>query len=149
MPSAQRRRRRRTRPAASRTAPPPPGTADALAIVHAEIDRYGASMLLGNDGDQLVPGHPHVWAEGGVCYLGYDYRTDLGVPEESAADRMGIRKLSWVDGWPTVWHPVSVAIDLSKPGIPSGETLDLAIRNVGDAGSLLAVDHVTVTTEVN
>jgi hypothetical protein len=120
-----------------------------LTTFHAEIDRYGASMLLGNDGDQLVPGHPHVWAEGGVCYLGYDYRTDLEVPEESAADRMGIRKLSWVDGWPTVWHPVSVAIDLSKPGIPSGETLDLAIRNVGDAGSLLAVDHVTVTTEVN
>ena len=117
-----------------------------LTIFHPELGRYGASMLLGNDGDQLVPGHPHVWEEGGVTYLGYDYRTDLGVPEEQAVDRMGIRRLHWVDGWPTVWHPVSVAVDLSAAGGPKGEALELVVRNVGDAGSRLAVDHVTIVT---
>ena len=67
------------------------------------IGRYGASMLLGADGDQLVPGHPHFWQEAnGDTYMGYDYRR--GCVSEAVAgqcsDVMGIRQVHWINGGP-------------------------------------------------
>lgn len=117
-----------------------------LTTFYPPLNRYGASFLLGNDGDQLVPGHPHVWEENGVHYLGYDYRTDLSVPESNAMDVMGIRRLHWVDGWPTIWHPVTVTLDLSASAAAAGQPLEVRLRNVGDEGSVVAVDLVTLET---
>ena len=62
-------------------------------------NKYGATMLLGADGDQLVPGHPHFWAEGAQTYLGYDYRAGCvsEAVEGQCVDTMGIRKVEWVE----------------------------------------------------
>ena len=113
-----------------------------LTTFYPAIHRYGASMLLGHDGDHLVPGHPHIWAENGTTYLGYDYRTDLSVSESNAVDRMGIRRLHWVNGWPTVWQPITVTIRADDHPSAIGEPLRIRLRNIGDPGSTLAVDHV-------
>ncbi len=104
----------------------------------------GGTMLLGDDTEQLVPGHPHLWEESGIFYLGYDYRTARG-PAGEDSDRIGIRRLEWVDGWPTIWRPVTVSVlaDEHRPAI--GRRLVLSISNVGDPGSVLAVDRVTIT----
>lgn len=40
-----------------------------------QVERYGATMLLAADGDQLVPGHPHFWSEAsGATFVGFDVR---------------------------------------------------------------------------
>ena len=84
---------------------------------------FGQSMLLGDDGDQLVPGHPSFWAESdGQVYMGYDYRPfPRGYPiavqnkmeedqELTTGDYMGARKVYWHNGWPTIWTPIEVYI---------------------------------------
>ena len=64
-------------------------------------NRYPASMLLGPDGDHLVPGHPHFWQEAdGALFLGYDYRDQLPSVKE---DAMAVRRLHFdAEDWPTV-----------------------------------------------
>ena len=112
------------------------------------INRYGASMLLGADGDQLVPGHPHFWEEDdGVTYMGFDYRR--GCVESPVAgecpDVMGIRKVEWVDGWPTVWKKITLSHTVNEGNGDVGKTLGVGFRNTGDAGSHAAFDLVSVT----
>lgn len=74
---------------------------------------FGQSMLLGDDGDQLVPGHPAFWAEAdGQVYMGYDYRpypqrvaqwNEMKDEERlTTNDVIGARKVYWHNGWPTI-----------------------------------------------
>lgn len=108
-------------------------------------NRYGASMLLGPDGDQLVPGHPHIWVEPDdtTFYLGYDYRR--GRP--TSADYMGIRRLYWHKGWPTIWTPLTLVFQSDAQPSSVGQQLTLEFRNTGDRDSKAAFDGFRVLQE--
>ncbi len=102
---------------------------------------YGNSILLGDDGEQLCPGHPHIWEENGKYYLGYDY-----IPEKQARqerDIMGIRRLYWVNGWPTIWQPLTLSFDADDHPEAIGQPLTIGFRNMGEPGSVLAVDSLS------
>lgn len=114
------------------------------------LDREGESLLdgggtfvLGDDTEQLVPGHPHIWEESGVYYIGYDYRTTRD-PSADERDFMGIRRLHWVEGWPTIWRPVTVSFFSDDVPGAIGKPLTISVGNTGDAGSVLAIDRVRV-----
>ena len=103
----------------------------------------GGTFVLGDDTEQLVPGHPHIWEESGVFYMGYDYRTTRD-PSADERDFMGIRRLHWVDGWPTIWRPVTVSFSADDHPEAIGQRLTISVRNAGDSGSVLAIDRVRV-----
>ena len=80
---------------------------------------FGSSVLLADDGNQLVPGHPNMWEKSGpnqdaAFYLGYDYREFPGrgvVISENrplkTPDTGAIRRLAFPDGWPSIWTKVN------------------------------------------
>ena len=104
---------------------------------------YGNSFLLGDDGNQVVPGHPHVWEENGKHYIGYDYRNRKSV-EDTEPDYNGIRRIYFEDGWPTIWTPVEVHFRADDHPEAIGQRLGVRFRNRGQPDSLLGVDHVTL-----
>jgi hypothetical protein len=108
-----------------------------------EINRYGCSILLGDDADQLSPGHPHIWEESGKFYLGYDYIPEKFPDEE--IDILGIRRLYWVNDWPTIWTPVELTFNADEHPQAIGKILGISFRNVGETGSVLAVDSMTLS----
>ena len=138
-------------------------------VFDAARDRYGASMLVAQEGNHTVPGHPHVWREGDAHYLGYDYRpysctvrkdtaseSDEGAHCDptvagqaayggpaAARDVMGIRRLRFVDGWPTIWTPLTVSFVAGAEH--DGAPLEVVLESTGAAGSVAAFDRVAVS----
>jgi hypothetical protein len=57
---------------------------------------------------------------------------------------MGIRKLYWVNDWPTIWTPITVTFNADDYPGSIGQTLGISLRNTG-SGSNAAFDHVSLT----
>jgi len=111
---------------------------------------YGNSFVLGDDAAQLVPGHPHIWQEGGRFFLGYDYRYEKvqgGDDEFEYVDYFGIRELHWVDGWPTIWKPIRLEFDADDFADQLGEPVRVMLLSLGEPGSIVAFDEITVTSQ--
>jgi len=102
---------------------------------------YGNSIFLGHEGGQNNPGHPYIWEESGTFYMGYDYTDEY---TGSAIDRFGIRRLYWVDDWPTIWTPITVTFYADNYPDAIGQELGIAFRNTG-TGSDAAFDYVSLT----
>jgi hypothetical protein len=103
---------------------------------------YGNSFLLGDDSEQLCPGHPHIWEENGKYYIGDDYMLEKEATEEW--DNLGIRRLHWINDWPTIWIPLTVSFIADDHPDAIGKKLGLSFRNAGESESVLAVDMVTL-----
>ena len=101
---------------------------------------YGNTILLGADGGQANPGHPHIWEENGKYYMGYDY-VDKYTGEK--IDRFGIRRLYWVDDWPTIWTPITVTFNADDYPPAIGQQLGISLRNTG-SGSNAVFDYVSL-----
>jgi hypothetical protein len=104
---------------------------------------YGNSFLLGDDADQVLPGHPHIWEESGTYYLGYDYRLAKG-SGIAEWDILGIRQLYFVNNWPTIWTPITVTFNADDYPAAIGQELGISFGNTG-AGSNAAFDHASLT----
>jgi arabinan endo-1,5-alpha-L-arabinosidase len=110
-------------------------------------DRFGSSFFLGDDGEQVVSGHAHFWEEEGQFYVGYDYRTHKARNEQEdreARDILGIRKMYWVRGWPTIWTPITISFDADDDPDAVGKKIGIALKNNGDRGSVAAFDWVNL-----
>ena len=108
-------------------------------------NEYGNTLILGAEGSQENPGHPHVWEENGRFYMGYDYT-------KNRRDVFGIRRLYWVDDWLVVaYTPIEVTFKADDYPEAIGQKLGISVRNVGDPASTAAFDHVslTYTSEAN
>jgi hypothetical protein len=101
---------------------------------------YGNTIFLGADGGQANPGHAHIWEESGTFYMGYDYTDEY---TGSGTDRLGIRKLYWVNDWPTIWTPITVTFNADDHPSSIGQTLGISLRNTG-TGSNAAFDLVSL-----
>ena len=105
---------------------------------------YGNSILLGSDGGQDCPGHPHFWEENGQYYMGFDYLDEY---DGVRLDRFGIREIHWVNGWPTIWTPLSVTFRADNNPRAIGKTLKIFLENTGDPSTIAAFDMITVAVE--
>ena len=110
-----------------------------------EENEYGNSFVLAGEGGQDSPGHPHIWEENGVSYLGYDY---VDTYDWSRTDRMGIRELYWVDDWPTVWQPIQVYVSARDLRSVAGRELGIALASNGEPLTEAGFDLVTVRSGV-
>lgn len=106
---------------------------------------YGNSILLGDEGIQRVPGHPHLWKEGEKYYMGYDYRREIADGEPG--DFMGIRRIYWYDGWPTIWTPVELVLNADEHPDLIGKNLAVGFRNAGKKNAKLALDAIKLTIQ--
>lgn len=109
-----------------------------------ERNVYGNTMLLGDEGDRMVPGHPHIWEEKNQHFLGYDYRRSSDAEE---LDYMGIRTLYWYDGWPTLWMPITLSFSADEYPDFTGEKISIVFENAGETNSKLAIDAVSFEIE--
>ena len=76
-------------------------------------------------------------------YMGYDYRPN----STKELDIMGIRRLYWVNDWPTIWTPITVTFNADDHPDAIGQTLGISLRNTA-SGSTAAFDYVTLTVSV-
>ncbi|MHC5082459.1 MAG: hypothetical protein ACYTET_00770, partial [Planctomycetota bacterium] len=106
------------------------------------------SFLLGDDSDQLVPGHPHIWEEGETTYLGYDWRNakegHSGPGLDPFFDIFGIRKLYWVNDWPTIWVPITLTFNAYDYPESIDQALGIKMRNSGESSTYIAFDHLSL-----
>ncbi len=102
---------------------------------------YGNTILLGAEGGQDCPGHPHIWEEQGEYYMGYDYVDEY---DHSRKDRFGIRKLHWVDDWPTIWTPITATFSADDHPRSIGKPLRISLRNSGQESTVAAFDRISV-----
>ena len=116
-----------------------------LAVFDAADAEYGNSFVLGDDAYQLLPGHAHLWREGAVTYMGFDYRLSKGEEEgDEPMDFMAIRRVYWENGWPTIWRPITLTVNADDYPALIGQPIGVVLGNVGEAGSLVAFDRVSV-----
>ena len=109
------------------------------------LNNDGGTLLFGNEGEQCVPGHPHIWKENGQHYIGYDFRPNTN---NSPNDYMAIRKLYWVNGWPTIYQPVKISFTVPSGHSSIGEPLSIRFRNASSNNKArLAVDQVSLVSE--
>lgn len=110
-----------------------------------DLNNNGGTLLFGNEGEQCVPGHPHIWKENGQHYIGYDFRPE---PKHTALDYMGIRKLYWINDWPTIYQPVKVTFTVPLGHSSIGQPVSIRFRNASqDNNARLAVDHVSLISD--
>lgn len=123
--------------------------------IFGEARAPGSSMLLGAEGEQSVPGHPHIWEENGQLYMGYDFRKNRATLEsgEEGSDFMAIRPISFIrdaDGapgwWPTVWQELTVDLDADEAADVVGSQLGVRLVSAGGAASKVAFDKVSLRT---
>ena len=116
----------------------------------------GSSMLLGPEDEQSVPGHPHLWQEGGRHFMGYDYRRNVGLHAngDEGTDYMAIREIFWITNaagapgtWPTIWQPMQVVVDSNDFPDLVGKTLGIKLENIGGMFSTCAFDSVVVKAD--
>ncbi|MHC4499440.1 MAG: family 43 glycosylhydrolase, partial [Planctomycetota bacterium] len=103
---------------------------------------YGNTIFLGHDGGQTNPGHPHIWEESGVFYMGYDYVEQYS--GGNGTDTLGIRRLYWVNDWPTIWTPITVTFNADDYPAAIGQTLGISLRNTGSGSTGAAFDLVSL-----
>ncbi|MHC5075537.1 MAG: family 43 glycosylhydrolase [Planctomycetota bacterium] len=102
-------------------------------------NKYGCTLILGAEGSQENPGHPHVWQENGRFYMGLDYTKDR-------RDVFGIRELHWVHDWPVVaYTPIEITFKSDDHPDAMGKKLGISFRNAGDPNSTAAFDHASLT----
>lgn len=114
----------------------------------------GSSMVLGPEGEQSVPGHPHIWEEDGTFYLGYDFRKGAATDQDDneGIDYMAIRELHWIDDgdigiWPTIWSPLKLDV-LSDDHLDHiGSTLQVRLLNRGERKSQVGFDNIQFLEE--
>ena len=59
-------------------------------------------------------------------------------------DILGIRKMYWVRGWPTIWAPITVTFSAEDNPDAIGQKLRIALQNTGDRGSVAVFDWVNL-----
>ena len=119
----------------------------ALTQLNKQKNQFGNSFFLGDDGFQVVPGHPHFWQEGEQTFVGYDYRKSKkkGAGATESRDIFGIRKVYWRHGWPTIWTPITASISATDHPDLIGQQIGIFIENIGDPESVIAIDDVSYT----
>lgn len=106
---------------------------------------FGSTIILGTEGGQANPGHPHIWEEDGLYYLGYDYQDAYDL---SFVDRFGIRQLYRIKNWPIIaYKPITVTFTIGMTESYIGELMTVFFRNVGSHNSVLAVDVTSLSID--
>jgi hypothetical protein len=109
-----------------------------------DMNEDGSTLILGHDGGQTNPGHPHIWEENGIYYMGFDYVDEY--TGGTGTDTFGIRLLRWVDDWPVVaYTPIEVTFAADSYPDAIGQTLGIAMVNTGARKTVAAFDHVSLS----
>lgn len=59
---------------------------------------------------------------------------------------MGIRELRWVDGWPTIWTPVTLYLDERRARKLAGREFGISLQNTGEPLTVAGFDMVRLVS---